>query len=128
VSQLSCYLVNRSSFNPALQSLSTSDLLTNVQDFYDKKKLGDVIDLNLLKRGALLAQDPDNLEQPEERNAIVAVRADQSANEVLLPRRDKFLTELEAQALKRETRGEIGSLTKGLVVTLATCAVGAIVQ
>ncbi len=46
----------------------------------------------------------------------------------LLTARDKVLTSVESAALKREKDGSLSSFPKGLVIILATCAVGAIVQ
>ena len=56
------------------------------------------------------------------------VGTEKVVNGVLLPAKEKFLTRIEYEALDKEKEGSIKSLSKGLVVTLATCAIGAIVQ
>ncbi|KAG5984132.1 hypothetical protein E4U55_005931 [Claviceps digitariae] len=47
--------------NP-LRHLSREELLTKVTDFHQQKNLQDDIDLSLLEKGALVAQDPANFE------------------------------------------------------------------
>lgn len=46
----------------------------------------------------------------------------------LLPDEEKYLTLVEEAALLREGDATISSLTKGLIVTFLTCAIGAVIQ
>lgn len=109
--------------------MSETDLFTAVEQFYEAKKLGGVVSLRLLKRGALLGSESSRL-VPEPHDALprASNRLSHANIGVLLPDEDKFLTQDEEAALRREAKGGINSLSKGLVVTLATCAIGAVVQ
>lgn len=129
-----------------------------MEGFYKTQKLQDILDLKLLKKGAFLAKHPDNLSEPlgtegnraadtdlpthkgrtvekhgtsngsgnPQPNSHSPAHTSQTVN--LLSAEDKILTTIEFAALEREKNGTLSSLTKDLIVTLATCAVGAVVQ
>jgi hypothetical protein len=69
-----------------------------VEEFYEDHKLADVVDIELLKRGALLARDRDGFME------------------------DHFLSSVERRALSREEN------PKELKAILLTCCIGAIIQ
>jgi hypothetical protein len=123
--------------------------MEDVEVFYEFFKFQDILDLNvldlrLLKRGALLAQSPDNLAEPAPSNLLSAVEVmtqnpdnhselaqsegKPTTHPKLLPVEAKTLTRFEDAALKREKAATLNSLPKDLVVILATCANGALVQ
>ena len=141
--------------------------MKDVEVCYDIFKFQDILDLNvldltLLKRGALLAQNPDNLAKPAspeskpttnsnlptaekkpvvsneqitpivgnlDNEAELAQSNDQPrTNFNLLSTEARTLTSFEAAALQREEAATLNSLPKDLVVILATCANGALVQ
>lgn len=83
-----------------------------------RDQLENVMDKQSLMRGALLAQDRENF--------------DDSSSDPSAPnkpdRPDRPLTNYEVEALDREEKGKMSSLTRGLWITLATCAMGAVVQ
>ena len=117
--------------------------MRDVENFYKAKRLLGILDLKLLKRGALLAQDPTNLSEPEDEltpNANLAAHGDNpahngsladaeiTANSSLLTKKEKTRTHTESGALKREEATTLNGLSKGMIVVLGTCAIGAIVQ
>lgn len=137
------------------------------------RNLRDVVDLTMLKRGALLLKNPAMLLLPPETNNDSSHQMHESDNDAgtnltspdvhdgriaqtpmntydassseqangmpiapnlptpiddnLLPE-DKIRTHIEHDALEREEDRKRSSLTKPLVITLAACALGAIVQ
>ncbi|RDW71463.1 hypothetical protein BP6252_08026 [Coleophoma cylindrospora] len=150
-------VLESTTFDQALRRLSELELLKAVEDLYTARGLGkdDVVDLKLMKRGALLAQNsmlpkPTSQTDDEPAHCILQSGSDfhqtqtsghdvQANNEsvaseqrtsadILLAGRDRVLKGSEDKALKREKVGANSSLPKGLVITLATCAIGAIVQ
>lgn len=115
------------SFDSPLHHRSESDLMKDVEVFYEVSKFQDTLDLNvldlkLLKRGVLLAQSSNNLVEPGPPNG------EPTTHPNLLPIEAKTLTGFENAALKREEAATLNSLPKDLVVILATCANGALVQ
>lgn len=104
--------------NP-LEKIEPENLLEDVENFYAAKHLEQVLDLSLLKRGALLAKDPDHIHW---RNASAPNNGNGDAASYMTK------TDVEEEALEREDNGTLRSLTKELVVIIATCAIGAIVQ
>jgi hypothetical protein len=124
--------------NP-LENIDETDLLSNVYTFYKSKEdLGKVLDYKLLVRGALLAQGqggireriPDRQSEirTEHPSASEGHSADAEPHEYRLSEKDREFTPDEAAALRNERSAALGTLTKDLVVILATCAVGAILQ
>ena len=77
-----------------------------MEDFYEDHKLADVVDIKLLKRGALLARDRDGFMQEHEDD----------------------LSPIEKKALLKEENPKFSELTRELKVVLLTCCIGAIVQ
>lgn len=57
-----------------------------------------------------------------------AAVAERSTGRHPFPQRKKRLTELEKKALRLERQGSLQSLTKEVIVIIATCAIGAIAQ
>jgi hypothetical protein len=141
------------------------DLLQAVRQFYDQASLKDVIDFKQFHRGALLAQNPNNLFRPSSnntpandtsRNIQQRVQSKPSELEPTISQRlssrntkhstdngsedgtmphlpsltinEKTLTQAEDEALKLEKAGAFRSLSKSMLVLLACCAIGAVVQ
>jgi hypothetical protein len=77
---------------------------------------------------AQIPLNPDYAGLPEQANSESIAPKKRTPADVLLSSKEKVRTGIEHEALKREERGAISSLPKGLIVTLATCAIGAIVQ
>lgn len=80
------------------------DILRDVEEFYKDHKLEDVVDVELLKRGALLARDRDEFME------------------------DNILSSVERRALLREEKPKFWQQTRELKTVLLTCCIGAIVQ
>ncbi|PGH14042.1 hypothetical protein AJ79_03312 [Helicocarpus griseus UAMH5409] len=89
--------------NPLLYR-QPDDLDRDIESFYTTHHLENHVDLELLKRGARLARDPE----------MFAVTGD--------------LTDFEKRALKKEENPKFREQTKELQVILMTCCIGAIVQ
>jgi hypothetical protein len=75
-----------------------------VEEFYKDHKLEDVVDVELLKRGALLARDREEFME------------------------DNILSSVERRALLREEKPKFWQQTRELKTVLLTCCIGAIVQ
>jgi hypothetical protein len=75
-----------------------------VEEFYEDHKLADVVDIELLKRGALLARDRDEFME------------------------DHLLSPVERGALLKEENPKWWAQTRELKAVLLTCCIGAIVQ
>lgn len=86
--------------NPLLYR-EPDDLEDDVRRFHDAHKLSRVVDLDLLLRGARLAQGEYH---PDE------------------------LTAVEKDALRKEENPRLRDLSKGVWVVLLTCCLGAVVQ
>lgn len=80
------------------------DILRDVEEFYEDHRLADVVDVGLLKRGALLARDRDEFME------------------------DNILSSVERRALLREENPKFWQQTRELQAVLLTCCIGAIVQ
>ena len=77
-----------------------------MEDFYEDHRLADVVDVELLKRGALLARDQDGFMQEHQDD----------------------LSLIEKKALLKEENPKLSEQTRELKVVLLTCCIGAIVQ
>ena len=77
-----------------------------MEDFYEDHSLADVVDVKLLKRGALLARDRDGFMQEHLDD----------------------LSPIEKKALLKEENPKFSELTRELKIVLLTCCIGAIVQ
>ena len=118
------------SFYTALQTYNEVQFSKVIDDFWrnHQDELENVLDIKTLKRGALLAQDEENLRRPGSTRGDSTALTNQFSHHNLLSTNEKTLTQYEFNALKREKAGKMSSVTKDLWVTLATCAVGAVVQ
>lgn len=75
-----------------------------MEEFYDDHKLADVVDVKLLKRGALLARDRDEFME------------------------NRLLSSVERKALLKEDNPKFWQQTRELKAVLLTCCIGAIIQ
>ncbi|KAF4630834.1 hypothetical protein G7Y89_g7299 [Cudoniella acicularis] len=127
-------------FDSPLRQCSTEAILNkNVEAFYTREHLEDILELKLLKRGASIAKNPRNLTRPRTQNPNPSDETSHtngeagsdgisSTNSNFLTAEEKVLSRKECAALDRESAGTLDGLTKDLVVVLATCAMGAVVQ
>lgn len=81
------------------------ELENNVKSFYEEHQLAQVVDINLLIRGAHLARDREQFLRDE-----------------------SMCDEVESLALKEEENPRLSRQPKELQVVLLACAIGAIVQ
>jgi hypothetical protein len=86
-----------------LRERSHKELQEDVRKFHSRHKLENVVDVDVLIKGALIAQYPTYV-------------------------RDPNVTELERNAINAEARSKIFQQTKEMNVTILTTACAAIIQ
>ncbi|KAJ1322959.1 MFS transporter SP family solute carrier family 2 (myo-inositol transporter) member 13 [Microdochium nivale] len=126
-------------YNRPLHLLDGLELYELVSEFH-RDYLQNEVDHLTLQRGAYLAKDreafmrhpmPDTSpdQQPTTDPANPGIAAPGAAHHIpMLRRSDRARTKVEDEALKNENQGALVSLTKDTILTLATCAIGALVQ
>ncbi|KAL8992253.1 MAG: hypothetical protein Q9169_007247 [Polycauliona sp. 2 TL-2023] len=93
--------------NP-LRRIAEEHLIEYVRDFHAANRLGSIVDVDTLVRGALLARQEEIFTTREAEN--------------------KTLTEVELAALKNEKETTIWTETRELQVVLLTCCIGSVLQ